>query len=80
LRRRIASQIALISRVDPNDPRLPALRERADILHIAEIAEWAALAATALPPPTHHEIIAVRREVATIEAKLAQQRSAGEAA
>jgi hypothetical protein len=74
-RRRIASRIAVISRTDPDDPRLPALRERADILHVAEIAEWARLAATALPPPTHAEILAIAREVAALDAKLAQRRA-----
>lgn len=73
-RRRIASQIAVIARTDPNDPRLPALRERGDILHVAEIAEWARLAATALPPPTHDEITKVAREVAALDIKLARLR------
>ena len=73
--RRIASRIGVLSRTDPDDPRLPALRERADILHIAEIAEWARLAATELPPPTHAEILAIAREVAALELKLSQRRA-----
>jgi hypothetical protein len=74
-RRRIASQIAVIARADPNDPRLPALRERADIVHVAEIAEWAKRAAAALPPLTHAEIAALEREVAALDAKLARRRA-----
>ena len=75
-RRRIASRIAVLSRTNPDDPRLPALRERADVLHIAEIAEWARRAAAALPPPTHEEILRVERHVAAIELRLSQRRSA----
>jgi hypothetical protein len=69
-RRRVASQIANIARQDPDDPRLPILRERADALHVAEIAEWARCAATALPALTHAEIVAVSREVAAITTRL----------
>jgi hypothetical protein len=72
-RRRVASRIAVIARTDPDDPRLPSLRERADALHVAEIAEWARLAAAALPPLTHAEIIAVRREVAAIDKRLTRR-------
>ena len=75
-RRRVASRIAVISGENPDDPRLPALRERLDVLHIAEIAEWARLAAVALPPPTHQEILGIAREVAAIEARRAARRSA----
>ena len=74
-RRRVASRIAVISRTDPDDPRLPALRDRADALHVAEIAEWARLAAAALPPPTHEEILKVAREVAAIDARLTRRRA-----
>jgi hypothetical protein len=74
-RRRIASRIAVIARTDPDDPRLPALRERADILHVAEIAEWARQAAAALPPPTRQEIRAIEREVAALDLKLAARRA-----
>jgi hypothetical protein len=74
-RRRIASQIAVIARADPHDPRLPVLRERADVLHVAEIAEWARLAATALPPPTHEEITKIEREVAALDVRLARRRA-----
>jgi hypothetical protein len=69
-RRRVAAQIGAIARLNPDDPRLPALRERADALHVAEIAEWARRAATVLPPLTHAEIVAVAREVAAIETRL----------
>jgi hypothetical protein len=75
-RRRVASRIAVIARTDPDDPRLPALRERADVLHVAEIAEWARLAAAALPPPTHEEILGIAREVAALDARLAARRRA----
>lgn len=74
-RRQIASRIAVICRTDPDDPRLPALRERADALHVAEIAEWAKRAAAALPPLTHEEIAALEREVAALDAKLARRRA-----
>ena len=74
-RRRIASRIAVIARTNPDDPRLPALRERADILHIAEIAEWARQAAAALPPPTREEVRAIEREVAAFELRLAARRA-----
>lgn len=74
-RRHIASRIAVISRTDPDDPRLPALRERADVLHVAEIAEWARRAAAALPPLTHEEILAVEREVAALDARLTRRRA-----
>jgi hypothetical protein len=69
-RRRVAAQIAVITKRDPADPRLPALRERADALHVAEIAEWARHAATLLPPLTHEEIAKVAREVAMISTRL----------
>ena len=74
-RRRIASRIAVIARTNPDDPRLPALRERADVLHVAEIAEWARQAAAALPPPTRQEIRAIEREVAALELRLAARRA-----
>lgn len=74
-RRRIASRIAVIARTNPDDPRLPELRQRADILHIAEIAEWARQAAAALPPPTREEVRALEREVAALDAKLARRRA-----
>jgi hypothetical protein len=74
-RRRVAAQIANLARWNPRDSRLPALRERADALHIAEIAEWARLAATQLPPLTHSEIIAVRREVAAIDKRITRRAS-----
>lgn len=74
-RRLIASRIAVISRTNPDDPRLPELRRRADMLHVHEIAEWARLAAAAWPPPTHEEILKVAREVAALDARLARRRA-----
>jgi hypothetical protein len=69
-RRLVASQIAVIAKQNPDDPRLPGLRERADALHVAEIAEWARQAAALLPPLTHDEITKVAREVAMVSTRL----------
>jgi hypothetical protein len=69
-RRQLASDIAVIARQDPADPRLPELRRQLDALGVSEIHAWAHQAAADLPALSPGEIQAIGRAAARIDARV----------
>jgi hypothetical protein len=78
--RHVAAQIGRISDHDKSDARLPGLRARlAELRAAAELRQWAARNAAALPPLCQPDIEAVAAIAARLDARIAKAKPASAA-